>query len=111
MGIVSEPWGQGKGLVTTNYRDTSGDGGHGLGRRGSFRRHGGEERPTPGQPGRAAPVGEEPEVADPDEAAGEDVEEKAREELLGRQDHRSQAIPPGVVPPPEAYGALGQTQQ
>ena len=25
MGIVSEPWGQGKGLVATHYRDTSGD--------------------------------------------------------------------------------------
>ena len=25
MGIVSEPWGEGKGLVATNYRDTSGD--------------------------------------------------------------------------------------
>jgi hypothetical protein len=25
MGIVSEPWGEGKGLVATNYRDTGGD--------------------------------------------------------------------------------------
>ncbi len=40
----------------------------------------GEERPTPGQLRRAAPVGEEPEVADPDEAVGEDLEEKPLEE-------------------------------
>ena len=35
MGIVSEPWGEGKGLVATHYRDTSGNRGwtEGQGRR------------------------------------------------------------------------------
>jgi len=172
MGIVSEPWGEGKGLVATHYRDTgtgvdrrpgeavgtsggpaetrgaSGtrradargvqgwgrdlarpedsddaqaprvahraladvhareaedEGGHGLGPRSSLRRHRGEEGPTPRQLGRAPSVGEEPEVADPDEAAREDVEEKPLEELRRRQGHRFQAVSSGVVPPPEAH--------
>ncbi len=50
------------------------EGRHGFGRGGSLRRNRGEEGPTPCQLGRAAPVGEEPEVADPDEAAREDVD-------------------------------------
>ena len=62
-----------------------------------------EEGPTPRQLGRAAPVGEEAEVADADEAGWEHVEEEAVEELLGRQDHRLQAIRVSVVSPLEAY--------
>jgi hypothetical protein len=56
-----------------------------------------------------APVGEEPEVADlpvrctqtgAHEARREDVEEEAAEELGGRQCHRLDAVPSGVVFPP-----------
>lgn len=51
---------------------TEHEGGHGLGRRGGGRGHR-EERPTPRELHRAPAVGEKPEVADPDEAAREDV--------------------------------------
>ncbi len=42
-----------------------------------------EECPIPRELGRAAPVGEEPEVADPDEARGEDVQEEPAEPAQG----------------------------
>ncbi len=50
-------------------------------------------------------------MADPDEAAREDVEEKAREELGRREGHRLHPVPVRVVPPPEAHEALGQAHQ
>jgi len=75
-------------------------GGHGIGPRSSLRRHRGEEGPTPRECGCAPSVGEEPEVADADEAAREDLEEEATEELGGRERHRPHAVPPGGVFPP-----------
>jgi len=45
-----------------------------LGCGGRLRRHRGEEGPAARELGRMAPVGEEPEVADPDEAAREDLD-------------------------------------
>jgi len=56
---------------------------HRLGRRGTGGRRHREQGPTHGQLGRAAPVGEEPEVPNADEAAREDVEEEPPEELVG----------------------------
>ncbi len=61
--------------------------------------------------GRAAPVGYESEVADAHEAPREDVEEEAAEELLGRERHRFDAVPVGIVLPAEAHEALGQAHQ
>ena len=72
-------------------------------RRGRLRRQRSEEDPTSGEPGGAGPVAEEPEVADPDETAGEDVQEEAAEELLARRGHRLQAVPPGIVFRPVAH--------
>jgi hypothetical protein len=57
MGIVSEPGGGGKGLVATNYRDTSGDRGwtEGQGRRSGppegRRRHAGTHATVPPRTG------------------------------------------------------------
>jgi len=76
------------------------EGGHGLGPHSSFRRHRDEERSTPRECGCAPSVGEEPEVADADEAAREDMEEEATEELGGRERHRPHVVPPGGVFPP-----------
>jgi hypothetical protein len=42
-------------------------------------------------------------VADAAEAAREDVEQEPAEELVGRKDHRFQAVPVRVVLPPEAH--------
>ncbi len=51
-------------------------------------------------------------MPDPDETAGENVEEKAGQELVGRREgHRLDAVPPGVVFPPEAHDALIQAHQ
>ena len=49
MGIVSEPWGEGKGLVATNYRDTSGD-------RGWTEGQGRQSGPAEGRPRHAGPA-------------------------------------------------------
>jgi hypothetical protein len=38
-------------------------------------------------------------VANPDDAGGENVQEEAAEDLLGRQGHRPHAVPPGRVFP------------
>jgi hypothetical protein len=46
-----------------------------------------EQLAAEGQQGGAAAVGEEAEVADADEAAGEQVQEEAAQELLGGQGH------------------------
>ena len=56
-------------------------GGHRLGRRGNGRRHRREERPAARELGPTPPVSEEAEVPDPDEAAREQVEQEAAEEL------------------------------
>ena len=42
-------------------------------------------------------------MADADEAAREDVEEKPLKELRRRQGHRFQAVSSGVVPPSEVH--------
>ena len=76
------------------------EGRRGFGHGGSLRRGCVDERSTPCERGCAPSVGEEPEVTDLDEAAREDVEEKAGQELGGRQGHRPHAVPPGVVFPP-----------
>jgi len=61
------------------------EGGHGFWRgRGGWRRRP-EEGPTAPDFVAAPAVREEPEVADPDEAGREDVEEEAPEELWGRE--------------------------
>ena len=56
-------------------------------------------------------MGEEPEVADADEAVGEDVEEEADEELGGREGHGLDPVAVGVVRPPEADHAALQVHE
>ncbi len=66
----------------------------------------GEELPAAGEFGLAGAVGEEAEVADADEAVGDDMEEEAADELVHVQGHDLDAISVGVVLPAEADDAL-----
>jgi len=69
--------------------------------------------------GRAPPVRQEAEVADPNKAAQEDVEEKAiprpvagaPEELRRRQRHPLDAVPVAIIFPPQANLAVVPTDQ
>ena len=66
-----------------------------------------EELAAPGELGRPGAIGEQPEVADAHEAIGDDVEQKAADELRGLQRHDLDAIAVGVVLPAEVDDAVG----
>src|SRR5712691_5211323 len=76
-------------------------------RRGRLR----QERPALGERRRAPAIGEQPEIADADEAAGDDVEQEAAKELFGLELHDLHAITVGVVAPAEADAAVGEGEE
>ena len=55
--------------------------------------------------------GEETEVADADEALGEDVEKEAAEKLLGLERERAHPAAVSVVLPPKRDGVVGHVDQ
>ncbi len=57
------------------------------------------------------PVGEEAEVADADEAAWQQVQEEAAQELVDRQAHQSLLVAVGGVSPAEADLTIGESNQ
>jgi hypothetical protein len=65
-------------------------------------RHGliGEQALTQGQESRAPPIGQEPERADADKAAGQNVEQEAAQELLRTECHHSllSVLPTNAIP-------------
>ena len=67
-------------------------------------RHGlvGEQALTEGQEGGAPPISQEAERADADQAAGQDVEQEAAQELLRTQCHHSLLITVGIILPTES---------
>ena len=64
-----------------------------------------------GQEGGAAPVGEESEVADAHEAARQQVEQEAAQELFNSQSHEPLLVAVGGVSPAECHVALGESDQ
>jgi hypothetical protein len=62
----------------------------------------GEQALTERQESGASAIGEEPERADADKAAGQDVEQEAAQELLRRERHHSLLITVGIILPPES---------
>jgi hypothetical protein len=65
-----------------------------------------EQLPAEGQQGGSAAVGEEAEVAYPNEAPGEQVEEEAAQELIGGQRHESLPVAVSGVAPAEGDVAV-----
>src|SRR5580700_823450 len=65
-----------------------------------------KQLPAEGQQDGAAAVGEEAEVADADEAAGEKMQQEAAHELLGGQDHESLPVAVSGVTPSEGDVAV-----
>src|SRR5260370_1339126 len=67
-------------------------------------RHGlvGEQALTEGQESGAAAIGQEPERADADKAARQDVEQEAAQKLLRTERHHSLLIPVGIILPAES---------
>jgi hypothetical protein len=61
----------------------------------------GEQALTEGQNSGAPAIGQEPERADADKAAGQDVEQEAAQELLRGERHHSLLIPVGIILPAE----------
>ena len=59
----------------------------------------------------ARAVGQETEVANPDEAVGHDVEQEAADELLGLERHDLHAITVGVVLPAEADDPVVEAEE
>ncbi len=57
------------------------------------------------------PVGKEAEVADADEAAWEQVQEEAAQELIDRQAHQALLVAVGGISPTEADVAFGEGDQ
>jgi len=53
-------------------------------------------------PQRAPPISQEPERADADKAAGQDVEQEAAQELLRTEGHHSLLISVGIILPAES---------
>ena len=80
----------------------------GLGRGGSggcgWVRHGlvGEQALTEGQESGAPAIGQEPERANADKAAGQDVEQETAQELLRTERHYSLLITVGIILPAES---------
>jgi len=64
-------------------------------------RHGlvGEQALTERQQSSAPPIGQEPERADADKAAGQNMEQEAAQELLRIERHHSLLIPVGIILP------------
>ena len=67
-------------------------------------RHGlvGEQALTEGEQSGAPAIGQEPERADADKAAGQDVEQEAAQELLRTERHHSLLITVGIILPTES---------
>ena len=67
-------------------------------------RHGlvGEQALAEGQEGGATAIGQEPERADADKAARQDVKQEAAQELLGTERHPSLLISVGIILPAES---------
>jgi len=76
------------------------------------RRHG-DQLPGAGDIDFAAGAGEQPIVADAVEPLGQDVEQEAPDELVGRECHRAVSRPPvaAVVLVVEAHAALIEAEQ
>jgi hypothetical protein len=62
----------------------------------------GEQALTEGQESGAPAIGQEPEKADADKAAGQDVEQEAAQELLRTKRHDSLLISMGIIFPAES---------
>ena len=62
----------------------------------------GEQALTEGQESGAPPISQEPERADADQAAGQDVEQEAAQELLRTERHHSLLITVGIILPAES---------
>ena len=69
-----------------------------------MQRHGlvGEQALTEGEESGAPPIGQEPEGADADKAARQDVEQEAAQELLRTEGHHSLLITVGIILPTES---------
>lgn len=67
-------------------------------------RHGlvGEQALTEGEESGALAIGQEPEKADADKAARQDVEQEAAQELMRAERHHSLLIPVGIILPAES---------
>jgi hypothetical protein len=83
----------------------------GFDRRGGGSRGLSQEGAALGEVGRAAAIGEQAEVAETDEAVGDDVEEEATEELVDVEVHDLDAVAVGVVPPAEADATVGEGEE
>jgi hypothetical protein len=70
-----------------------------------------EQFAAPREFGAAGAVGQETEVANADEAAGDDMEQEPADELLGVERHDFDAIAVGVVLPAEADDAVGEAEE
>ena len=79
------------------------EGGDGLRRRGRRRQGLAEEVPAARQLGLPGAVGEDAEVPNADKVLGDDVEQEAADELLGRQRHDVHAVTVAVVFPAKAH--------
>src|SRR5207249_5707959 len=70
-----------------------------------------EQGSAPRELDAACAVGQEAEVPDADEAARDDMEEKATDEFLGRERHDLHAGAVGVVSPAKAHEAVSVTDE
>ena len=68
----------------------------------------GQEHAALREGGGAAAIGEQAEMANADEAVGDDVEQEAAEELVDLELHDLDAVAVGIVAPAEADAALGE---
>ncbi|MGC1648826.1 MAG: hypothetical protein WA741_23655 [Candidatus Sulfotelmatobacter sp.] len=76
-------------------------------------RHGlvGEQALTEGEQSGAPAIGQEPERADADKAAGQDVEQEAAQELLRTERHHSLLITVGIILPTESHLVMLESQE
>ena len=84
---------------------------HRLAQRGGGRCRRGEELAAARERGPARAVGQETEMANPDEAVGHDVEQEPADELLGVEGHDLHAIAVGVVLPTKADDPVVETEE
>ena len=84
---------------------------HGDRRRGRWRRRDGEDRSTRREIGGATARGEQPEVADADEACREDVQQEASEEVVDVERQRAHLAPVPVVLPSKRDGVVGDADE
>ena len=71
----------------------------------------GEQALTEGQESGAPAIGQEPEKADADKAAGQDVKQEAAQELLGTERHPSLLISVGIILPAESNLAMFESHE